>query len=37
MRSSVGVMIAATLFAFILVMVVGAYAYKTYELTPEKK
>jgi hypothetical protein len=36
MRASVGVMIAATLFAMILVMAVGAYAYKTYESAPKK-
>jgi len=35
MRSP-GVMIAATLFAMILVMAVGAYAYKTYEPTAKK-
>jgi hypothetical protein len=32
MRSP-GVMIATTLFALILVMAVGAYAYQKYELT----
>jgi hypothetical protein len=36
MRSP-GVVIATTLFAFVLVMAVGAYAYQKYELTPKKK
>lgn len=36
MRASAGVMIAVTLFAMILVMAVGAYAYKTYETAPKK-